>query len=96
MIIDKDGAADTIMLESRKGSVKVQMIPLQPKTLTHLPNRPKVDLAFTDLKYTVRQGKGESESSFKPNSRSETHNGNRAVIVTSVAFIKTCVRKTHT
>ncbi|GLV33102.1 uncharacterized protein CBL_10449 [Carabus blaptoides fortunei] len=47
-----------ILNNNRKGSaVKVQITPIQPKTLTHLPKRPKVDLAFTDLKYTVRQGK---------------------------------------
>lgn len=58
MIIEKEGDNEAILLESRKGStVKVQITPIQPKTLTHLPKRPKVDLAFTDLKYTVRQGK---------------------------------------
>lgn len=60
MIIEKEGDNEAILLESRKGStVKVQITPIQPKTLTHLPKRPKVDLAFTDLKYTVRQGKSE-------------------------------------
>lgn len=60
MIIEKEGDNEAILLESRKGStVKVQITPMQPKTLTHLPKRPKVDLAFTDLKYTVRQGKSE-------------------------------------
>lgn len=58
MIIENDGGVDSILLEPRKSSaVKIQITPAQPKTLTHLPNRPKVDLAFTDLKYTVRQGK---------------------------------------
>lgn len=58
MIIEKDGESENILLEPRKGTtVKVQITPIQPKTLTHLPKRPKVDLAFTDLKYTVRQGK---------------------------------------
>lgn len=57
MIIEK-GEAENILLEPRKGSsVKVQITPIQPKTLTHLPKRPKVDLAFSELKYTVRQGK---------------------------------------
>ncbi|KAF5272449.1 hypothetical protein FQR65_LT04917 [Abscondita terminalis] len=37
--------------------VKVQIIPCQPKTLTHLPQRPKVNLGFTDLTYTVQQNK---------------------------------------
>ncbi|KAK4886491.1 hypothetical protein RN001_002762 [Aquatica leii] len=37
--------------------VKVQIVPCQPKTLTHLPQRPKVDLSFTDLTYTVQQNK---------------------------------------
>lgn len=58
MIIERDGAVDNILLEPRKGSVQIQITPAQPKTLTHLPKRPKVDLAFSELKYTVRQGKG--------------------------------------
>ncbi|XP_018319945.1 ATP-binding cassette sub-family G member 4 isoform X2 [Agrilus planipennis] len=37
-------------------TVKVQIVPKQ-KTLTHLPKRPKVDLAFDNLIYNVRQGK---------------------------------------
>lgn len=51
-------ATDTLLLKNRKPDVhKVQIVPAQPKTLTHLPKRPKVDLAFADLTYTVRQGK---------------------------------------
>lgn len=58
MHLDKENGVDSILLEPRKSSaVKVQITPLQPKTLTHLPKRPKVDLAFSELKYTVRQGK---------------------------------------
>ncbi|KAB0799514.1 hypothetical protein PPYR_07394 [Photinus pyralis] len=37
--------------------VKVQIVPCQPKTLTHLPQRPKVELSFSDLTYTVEQNK---------------------------------------
>lgn len=62
MHLDKENGVDTILLEPRKGSLKVQITTqqqLQPKTLTHLPNRPKVDLAFSELKYIVRQGKSE-------------------------------------
>ncbi|XP_045447598.1 ATP-binding cassette sub-family G member 4 isoform X4 [Melitaea cinxia] len=40
-----------------KGSLKVTITPAQPKTLTHLPKRPPVDLAFTDLTYKVQEGR---------------------------------------
>lgn len=37
--------------------IKVQIQPAHPKKLTHLPERPKVDLSFSNLTYTVKQGK---------------------------------------
>ncbi|XP_049868017.1 ATP-binding cassette sub-family G member 1 isoform X2 [Pectinophora gossypiella] len=40
-----------------KGSLKVTITPAQHKTLTHLPKRPPVDLAFTDLTYRVQEGR---------------------------------------
>ncbi|XP_026315902.1 ATP-binding cassette sub-family G member 1 [Hyposmocoma kahamanoa] len=40
-----------------KGSLKVTITPAQPKTLTHLPKRPPVDLAFADLTYRVQEGR---------------------------------------
>ncbi|XP_077293281.1 ATP-binding cassette sub-family G member 4-like isoform X2 [Arctopsyche grandis] len=42
---------------NRKGSVKVTMVPSQPRGLTHLPKRPPVDLAFSNLSYKVREGR---------------------------------------
>ncbi|XP_025986553.1 ATP-binding cassette sub-family G member 1 isoform X2 [Solenopsis invicta] len=43
---------------NRKGSaVRLQIVAAQPKTITHLPKRPPVDLAFTDLMYKVREGR---------------------------------------
>ncbi|XP_066594325.1 ATP-binding cassette subfamily G member 4 isoform X2 [Prorops nasuta] len=43
---------------NRKGSaVRLQIVPAQHKTITHLPKRPPVDLAFTDLTYKVREGR---------------------------------------
>uniref|UniRef100_A0A1B6BZG2 ABC transporter domain-containing protein n=1 Tax=Clastoptera arizonana TaxID=38151 RepID=A0A1B6BZG2_9HEMI len=53
---------DTFILNNnRKGSVKVTITPCQPKTLTHLPKRPPVDIAFKDLKYSVKDGRKKSE-----------------------------------
>ncbi|XP_011704186.1 PREDICTED: ATP-binding cassette sub-family G member 4 isoform X1 [Wasmannia auropunctata] len=47
-----------ILLQPRKSSaVRLQIVPAQPKTITHLPKRPPVDLAFTDLTYKVREGR---------------------------------------
>ncbi|XP_022119566.1 ATP-binding cassette sub-family G member 1 isoform X2 [Pieris rapae] len=39
------------------GSHKVNIAPTHHKTLTHLPKRPPVDLAFTDLTYNVQEGR---------------------------------------
>lgn len=55
--------ANTLLLKNRNSDVKVQIVPMQAKTLTHLPKRPKVDLAFSDLSYTVVQG----SSKYTPN-----------------------------
>lgn len=52
------------LLPSRKGSLKVQITPAQHKTLTHLPKRPPVDLAFTDLTYKVQEGRKSSKYKF--------------------------------
>ncbi|XP_044255746.1 ATP-binding cassette sub-family G member 4 [Tribolium madens] len=48
-----------LLNNNRSSDYKVQITPTQQKTLTHLPQRPKVDLAFSNLKYTVKQGKAE-------------------------------------
>lgn len=50
---------DLLMANRSPRDVKVEMVPAQAKGLTHLTKRPKVDLAFTDLTFTVRQGKRE-------------------------------------
>lgn len=43
------------------GSTKIQIVPAQPKTLSHLPARPAVELAFRDLAYRVKEGRSNSE-----------------------------------
>ncbi|KAI5643363.1 rsgA GTPase domain-containing protein [Phthorimaea operculella] len=40
-----------------KGSLKVTITPTQQKSLSHLPKRPPVDLAFSDLTYRVQEGR---------------------------------------
>ncbi|XP_045534776.1 ATP-binding cassette sub-family G member 1 isoform X2 [Papilio machaon] len=50
-----------ILNNLRKGSLKVTITPAQHKTLTHLPKRPPVDLAFTDLMYRVHEGRKSNE-----------------------------------
>ena len=58
----RDDDSNGILLQSRKNSaVRLQIVPAQPKTITHLPKRPPVDLAFTDLTYKVREGRKNSE-----------------------------------
>ncbi|CAG9863220.1 unnamed protein product [Phyllotreta striolata] len=50
--------ATEVLLKNKSPDVKVQIVPSGiNKKLTHLPERPKVDLAFSDLQYVVKQGK---------------------------------------
>ncbi|CAH0769316.1 unnamed protein product [Bemisia tabaci] len=50
--------ANLISSADRKGSaVKITISPCQPKTLSNLPKRPPVDIAFSDLTYTVNEGR---------------------------------------
>lgn len=44
-----------------ESSSKVQIVAAAHKTLSHLPQRPAVDLAFVDLNYRVREGRSNSE-----------------------------------
>ncbi|XP_011878498.1 PREDICTED: ATP-binding cassette sub-family G member 4 isoform X2 [Vollenhovia emeryi] len=44
-------------INGKNAAVRLQIVPAQPKTITHLPKRPPVDLAFTDLTYKVREGR---------------------------------------
>lgn len=52
---------DPLSVLRKSGSVKVTITPCQPKTLSHLPKRPPVDIAFSDLEYTVSEGTKNSE-----------------------------------
>ncbi|XP_063222771.1 ATP-binding cassette subfamily G member 4 isoform X1 [Bacillus rossius redtenbacheri] len=45
----------------KASSVKVTITPCQPKTLTHLPKRVPVDIGFSDLTYTVKEGRKKKE-----------------------------------
>jgi hypothetical protein len=46
---------------SGSSSTRIQIVPTQPKTLSHLPSRPAVELAFTNLTYRVKEGRSNSE-----------------------------------
>ncbi|KXJ83645.1 hypothetical protein RP20_CCG003004 [Aedes albopictus] len=49
---------NNLLDDNRKnGAVRVQIVPSQPKTLSHLPPRPAVDLAFHKLSYRVKEGR---------------------------------------
>ncbi|XP_021931823.1 ATP-binding cassette sub-family G member 4 isoform X2 [Zootermopsis nevadensis] len=50
-------STDDCLLGDRKGSVKVTITQCQPKQLTHLPKRQPVDIGFSDLTYTVSEGR---------------------------------------
>lgn len=50
---------DNISLTVRSPDVKVQIVPNQQKKLAHIAKREKVDLSFSNLSFTVKQGKRE-------------------------------------
>lgn len=52
---------DPVSVVRKSSTVKVTITPCQPKTLSHLPKRPPVDIAFSDLVYTVSEGNKKSE-----------------------------------
>jgi hypothetical protein len=58
-----DLSDDRKNLVGTTSSTKIQIVPAQPKTLTHLPSRPPVELAFKDLTYRVKEGRSNSEYS---------------------------------
>lgn len=49
-----------------ESSSKVQIVAAAHKTLSHLPQRPAVDLAFVNLNYKVREGRSNSEYIYVP------------------------------
>lgn len=58
----EDNCNNSLLDDSRKGgAIRLQIVPAQPKTLSHLPTRPAVDLAFHDLVYSVREGRKNSK-----------------------------------
>lgn len=69
MVSDANGVKTNLLnsVGSRNGSVKITITPCQPKTLTHLPKRPPVDIAFSDLTYTVTEGRKKSKFFFFSN-----------------------------
>lgn len=50
---------ENILLANRSSDVKVQIGAPQQKRLAHIEKREKVDLSFSDLSFTVKQGKQE-------------------------------------
>jgi hypothetical protein len=49
-------------LVGTSGSTKIQIVQqAQPKTLSKLPSRPAVELAFSNLAYRVREGRSNSK-----------------------------------
>ena len=54
----EDDSQNGLLASHRKGGpVKVTITPCQPKQLTHLPKRQPVDIGFSDLTYTVSEGR---------------------------------------
>ncbi|XP_050537758.1 ATP-binding cassette sub-family G member 1 [Daktulosphaira vitifoliae] len=51
-----DGLNNPLSVDRKSSSVKINMMSSQTKTLSHLPKRPPVDIAFADLVYTVSEG----------------------------------------
>jgi len=52
------------LLNRQSSTVRVQIVPSTPKTLSNLPERPLVDLAFNNLSYTIKEGRRNSKYFF--------------------------------
>ncbi|KAH1028333.1 hypothetical protein HUJ05_001694 [Dendroctonus ponderosae] len=48
---------ENILFQSRSSDVKLQIVPVQQKKLNHVTRREKVGLSFSNLSFTVKQGK---------------------------------------
>jgi hypothetical protein len=55
-----DLSNDRKNLVGTSGSTKIQIIQQSPKTMTKLPERPAVELAFKNLAYRVTEGRSNS------------------------------------
>jgi hypothetical protein len=60
-MVENDNISNNLIDDRKSGVVKVQIVPATPKTLSHLPNRPPVDLAFHNLTYRVKEGRSSSK-----------------------------------
>lgn len=60
-MIDENSVSKNLLGNKKGDSVKLQIVPLTPKTLSHLPKRPSVDLAFHNLSYRVKEGRKSSK-----------------------------------
>lgn len=59
-MVESDLLNKNLLSDSRQGN-KAQIVPVQTKTLQHLPKRPAVDLAFHNLTYRVKEGNRSSK-----------------------------------
>lgn len=60
-MVESDLMNKNLLSDQRPGNVKTQIVPVQTKTLQHLPKRPAVDLAFHNLTYRVKEGNRSSK-----------------------------------
>lgn len=73
--------SNLLVSPTRKGSVKVQIQPSQQKTLTHLPHREPVDIAFSNLRYTVKEGRKNTEKVILKNVSGRLRSGELTAIM---------------
>lgn len=64
MADDQSISNNLISAERKSNATRIQIVPSTPKTLSHLPTRPAVDLAFHNLTYRVKEGRKNSEYYF--------------------------------
>lgn len=60
-MVESDLMNKNLLSDQRPGNFKTQIVPVQTKTLQHLPKRPAVDLAFHNLTYRVKEGNRSSK-----------------------------------
>lgn len=56
-----DEAANILLGKGASNTVRVEIKPVAPKTLSHLPARPAINLGFHNLTYRVKEGRKNNE-----------------------------------
>lgn len=79
-------ATNNLLGKNGSNTVRVEIKPMTPKTLSHLPARPAINLGFHNLTYTVKEGR--KNSKYIVLSPCSTRSERECVLLTSHFILK--------